>query len=291
VASYDTTGKYGMRALQGGSLVNEIDDGFAALRNDVRDNMAGYASGTFGSRPAAGVSGRLYLATDTGELYLDTGFVWLRVSGPTPWETVLDGGIIWPASAGAASLWFSGSRGNGAAGYLAVPPLWAYRSADTPTGMAVEYRFVGAAMQNTTPNQTFTVGVGDGRMGGETDADGEHERRCGRDRPDVGHPDDHRRASLHDGDVYGQCARGEFVSRDRLAAAAPIQVDLVPLLFAVARQHSASSAPGTREPHNLFSGLPFGSGTNAPKRRGAGTVSRHAARLDPFRGGPLVFRR
>jgi hypothetical protein len=159
VASYDTTGKYGMRALQGGSLVNEIDDGFAALRNDVRDNMAGYASGTFGSRPAAGVSGRLYLATDTGELYLDTGFVWLRVSGPTPWETVLDGGIIWPASAGAASLWFSGSRGNGAAGYLAVPPLWAYRSADTPTGMAVEYRFVGAAMQNTTPNQTFTVGV------------------------------------------------------------------------------------------------------------------------------------
>lgn len=76
MATYDTTGKYGLRAITGGSLANEIDDGILALRNDVRDNMAGWSSGLAASKPAAGSAGRFYRTTDTNEVWLDDGAAW-----------------------------------------------------------------------------------------------------------------------------------------------------------------------------------------------------------------------
>lgn len=38
------------------------------------------ASGTFAARPAAGVAGRYYLATDTNVLYRDSGAAWVAIS-------------------------------------------------------------------------------------------------------------------------------------------------------------------------------------------------------------------
>lgn len=74
-----TSAKYALRKMTGASLVRDIDDGFAALADDVDAKMAGYVEGTFAARPAAAVAGRFYRATDTGKLYFDTGSTWLEM--------------------------------------------------------------------------------------------------------------------------------------------------------------------------------------------------------------------
>lgn len=42
--------------------------------------MAGYATGTFAGKPAAGKAGRLYLCTDTGQWLADTGSAWVDLN-------------------------------------------------------------------------------------------------------------------------------------------------------------------------------------------------------------------
>lgn len=74
--SYTTTARNALRALLGASQVLDVDAGFAALASDIDTKMLGYIEGAFGSRPAAGVNGRLFRATDTGQLFLDTGSTW-----------------------------------------------------------------------------------------------------------------------------------------------------------------------------------------------------------------------
>jgi hypothetical protein len=49
----------------------------------IDSNMAGYAEGTIAAIPAAGKSGRLYRATDTGQLFIDTGSAWVEFSRAT----------------------------------------------------------------------------------------------------------------------------------------------------------------------------------------------------------------
>jgi microcystin-dependent protein len=75
--AFTTTAKYALRRLTGGSLASDIDAGFTALADDVDAAMAGWSTGTYAARPAAGKAGRFYLTTDTATLYLDTGSVWL----------------------------------------------------------------------------------------------------------------------------------------------------------------------------------------------------------------------
>jgi hypothetical protein len=41
-----------------------------------------YLSGTYAARPTASTLGRMYIATDTGGVYLDTGAKWLTLSAP-----------------------------------------------------------------------------------------------------------------------------------------------------------------------------------------------------------------
>jgi hypothetical protein len=81
--TYTTTAKYLLRKLTGGSLASDIDEGFASLGDDIDARMAGYSQGTLASRPGAAVAGKLYRATDTGELFIDTGSVWQ----PAGWTT------------------------------------------------------------------------------------------------------------------------------------------------------------------------------------------------------------
>lgn len=43
--------------------------------------VAAYGQGTFNARPAAGLEGRFYYATDTATLYYDTGAAWKSLTG------------------------------------------------------------------------------------------------------------------------------------------------------------------------------------------------------------------
>lgn len=51
-----------------------------AVMQQIEDLTAIDSQGTFASRPAAGVRGRYYYATDTGFLYRDTGAAWVSVA-------------------------------------------------------------------------------------------------------------------------------------------------------------------------------------------------------------------
>lgn len=55
-----------------------LDADFTAVANYV--NTREITLGLLGSRPAAGVAGRFYFATDTGLMYADTGSAWTTVS-------------------------------------------------------------------------------------------------------------------------------------------------------------------------------------------------------------------
>lgn len=79
--TYTTTTKYLLRKLTGGSIASDIDEGFESLAEDIDGRIAGYSQGTFAARPGAGVAGKFYRATDTGELFSDTGSEWL----PNAW--------------------------------------------------------------------------------------------------------------------------------------------------------------------------------------------------------------
>lgn len=42
------------------------------------------ATDTYANRPAAGTAGRWYVATDTGEVFVDTGSAWITIVPPAP---------------------------------------------------------------------------------------------------------------------------------------------------------------------------------------------------------------
>lgn len=82
--TYTNTSKHSLRRLTGGSLISEIDTGIAALADDIDAIIATDDQGTFAARPVStagspGKSGRYYYATDTGELFRDTGTAWVAV--------------------------------------------------------------------------------------------------------------------------------------------------------------------------------------------------------------------
>jgi hypothetical protein len=69
------------------------------LATDLDNKMRGYSQGTLSARPAAGVSGRVYRATDDGFLYQDTGSAWIIVARPiADVASVLAYNAAWPAS-------------------------------------------------------------------------------------------------------------------------------------------------------------------------------------------------
>jgi hypothetical protein len=89
MATYNTDGKHGLRALEGSNAVSDIDEGFEALRDDIDSIIATDDQGPFASRPVStpanpGKAGRYYFATDRGDgglLYRDYGTGWIPI-GP-----------------------------------------------------------------------------------------------------------------------------------------------------------------------------------------------------------------
>jgi hypothetical protein len=83
--TYNTSGRYGLRALEGTNLVSDIDGGFAALRDDLDAIIATADKGIASSRPTSspgtpGKTGRWWYSTDTDELSFDYGTGWLLVA-------------------------------------------------------------------------------------------------------------------------------------------------------------------------------------------------------------------
>jgi microcystin-dependent protein len=87
MATYTQTAKYLLRRLTGSSNVSEVDDGIAALADDLDANMAGYADGTLAGRAGvATTAGRFYRTTDTGQVFMGTGSAWIEI-GVRPWQS------------------------------------------------------------------------------------------------------------------------------------------------------------------------------------------------------------
>ena len=101
-----TTGPRGLiRSLLGTSNIDDVDAGFLAMATDVETKMVNYSSGLASARPAAGVEGRIYRATDSGAVSFDNGTVWLPVMIPQSWQALTFAGVgIYDASTPPDSL-------------------------------------------------------------------------------------------------------------------------------------------------------------------------------------------
>ena len=69
---------------------------------DALDHVAQYETGLLSARPAAGVMGRAYWATDERILYLDNGASWDSAS---PFSVPVGGLILWPSGTMPSSDW------------------------------------------------------------------------------------------------------------------------------------------------------------------------------------------
>lgn len=75
-----TTPRYALRYPVAADA-NNVPTDMLNLATDLDNKMASFISGVLSSRPAAGVSGRFYFATDTKDVSYDTGSVWRSLTG------------------------------------------------------------------------------------------------------------------------------------------------------------------------------------------------------------------
>jgi len=94
-----TTPRYALRYPVSSDADNVPAD-MLALATDLDNKMGGFSTGTLASRPAAGVTGRRYRATDTGYTYLDIGASWVSDGRPLldAAQTPLAYNAAWPTS-------------------------------------------------------------------------------------------------------------------------------------------------------------------------------------------------
>lgn len=66
------------------------------------DHAAQFEQGLASAKPAFGVPGRVYWATDERAIYVDTGTAW---EAATPFSVPVGGTIVWPATAAPSADW------------------------------------------------------------------------------------------------------------------------------------------------------------------------------------------
>jgi hypothetical protein len=131
-------------STQSGNIpASEIDDDFTAVRDYVNNREV--TIGLIAARPAAGVSGRWYLATDVngGTLYVDTGVVWVQ------------GGIVLAAGSGITIT--PGTASSVIAATAAVSGVSILDQVTTPTTMS------GTVTETTV----YTFSVPGGSLGSD----------------------------------------------------------------------------------------------------------------------------
>lgn len=75
-----TTPRYALRYPVAADA-NNVPSDMLNLATDLDNKMSTFISGTFASRPAFGTSGRFYFATDTKQMFYDTGSAWRDLTG------------------------------------------------------------------------------------------------------------------------------------------------------------------------------------------------------------------
>lgn len=68
--------RFGIRAFAGDTNIADLDTASQAMRDDIESKMFGYLEGLESALPAAGISNRIFRATDTGRRLFDTGTAW-----------------------------------------------------------------------------------------------------------------------------------------------------------------------------------------------------------------------
>lgn len=78
----ETTTRLGLTKPVGADAISTLTTGPPSIRDNatILDNAAMFASGTLAARPAAALAGKFYLATDTGQVYIDTGSAWVELA-------------------------------------------------------------------------------------------------------------------------------------------------------------------------------------------------------------------
>jgi hypothetical protein len=94
-----TTPRYALRYPVAADADNVPSD-MLNLATDLDNKMGGWSTGLLSARPAFGVSGRRYRATDNGFEYLDIGTAWVTSAEPKAdgAQTILAYNAAWPSS-------------------------------------------------------------------------------------------------------------------------------------------------------------------------------------------------
>src|SRR6185503_17406522 len=91
-----TTRRLSLHKPTGGDAADVPAD-VGRLAGQLDDLLLGYDQGPLASRPAAGTEGRLYYATDDGQLFYDTGSGWTPAANQP-------GDVIWTARSESSRL-------------------------------------------------------------------------------------------------------------------------------------------------------------------------------------------
>lgn len=75
-----TTPRYALRYPVAADA-NNVPTDMLNLATDLDNKMSSFLSGAFSARPAFGTSGRFYFATDTKQMFYDTGAAWRDLTG------------------------------------------------------------------------------------------------------------------------------------------------------------------------------------------------------------------
>lgn len=162
------TSRFAIPELDPNAFINDGPADINASLNAIDADMAGYSQGTFAARPAAGTAGMLYRATDTSQLFMDTGSTWLAVApdaGAGAYRVVGEAAMTlgaadtagnYTATEGGVSTLVGGSGVIGAP--LAFIPVTLADHA--VSGLTTQFRVQAATIVNTiAPAVNFTFAL------------------------------------------------------------------------------------------------------------------------------------
>lgn len=131
----------------------------AAVRDHTHESTRGLAikrvqSGTFAARPAAGNAGHVYVATDTGILYVDTGAAW--VEAYTPNSSIFGAWTAWtPTLTQGVAVTHTATARYAALGKIAHVFAFFQITSSGTSGARIEIGGVPAAIQPKYPSSAL----------------------------------------------------------------------------------------------------------------------------------------
>lgn len=141
---------------------NDYPGQMQALAQAASLVITSFSQGVFASRPAAAVAGRLYAATDTGNVYYDTGSAWIQLNLNAATTVTAKGDLLVASGAGALTRIGAGTDGQSLTALAAATNGLQWQSIlGMPlalSGAASATRYVGATTSGAPVSGTFAVG-------------------------------------------------------------------------------------------------------------------------------------